>query len=90
MSSPASPASTPPTPLGGGPALLAVRDVRKYYGDDRAPALEHVNLELRAGEFVALEARGFDFGPVGLEITGKPPLEDALRCARLIRALEPE
>ena len=54
MSSPASPASTPPTPLGGGPALLAVRDVRKYYGDDRAPALEHVNLELRAGEFVAL------------------------------------
>ncbi|MGA9837044.1 MAG: nitrate/sulfonate/bicarbonate ABC transporter ATP-binding protein [Gemmatimonadaceae bacterium] len=35
-------------------ALLAARDVSKIYGNDRAAALEHVSLELRAGEFVAL------------------------------------
>ena len=37
-----------------GSVLLAAEDVRKYYGDDRTPVLERVNVELRAGEFVAL------------------------------------
>ena len=41
------PASAPTT-------LLAARDVMKYFGDDRRPVLEHVSLELREGEFVAL------------------------------------
>ncbi len=36
------------------PVLLAARDVRKYYGDDRTPVLERVSVELRDGEFVAL------------------------------------
>ena len=35
-------------------ALLAARDVMKYFGDDRRPVLEHVSVELNAGEFVAL------------------------------------
>lgn len=35
-------------------ALLSARDVMKYFGDDRRPVLEHVSLELREGEFVAL------------------------------------
>src|SRR5471032_1551995 len=34
--------------------LLAANGVRKYYGDDRRPVLEHVSFELRDGEFVAL------------------------------------
>jgi NitT/TauT family transport system ATP-binding protein len=35
-------------------ALLAARDVMKYFGDDRRPVLEHVSVELNEGEFVAL------------------------------------
>jgi NitT/TauT family transport system ATP-binding protein len=35
-------------------ALLAARDVMKYFGDDRRPVLEHVSVELHEGEFVAL------------------------------------
>ena len=35
-------------------ALLSARDVMKYFGDDRRPVLEHVSIELREGEFVAL------------------------------------
>ncbi len=46
------PSSFPASSQGG--ALLAARDVSKVYGNDRAAALEHVSLELRAGEFVAL------------------------------------
>jgi len=34
--------------------ILAARDVNKYYGDDRAPVLDKVNVELRDGEFIAL------------------------------------
>jgi len=35
-------------------ALLAARDVMKYFGDDRRPVLEHVSVQLNVGEFVAL------------------------------------
>ena len=35
-------------------ALLAARDVMKYFGDDRRPVLEHVSVQLNEGEFVAL------------------------------------
>lgn len=35
-------------------ALIAARDVSKYYGADRTPVLDRVTVELRAGEFVAL------------------------------------
>ncbi len=52
MATLAVPALTPPPR--GGESLLAADDVRKYYGDDRSPVLDHVNLELRDGEFVAL------------------------------------
>ena len=41
-------------PSSDGEALLAARDVQKYFGDDRTPVLERVSVELRAGEFVAL------------------------------------
>ncbi len=51
---PAGPPPPPPPPPGGGEVLLAAEDVRKYYGDDRSPVLDHVNVELRDGEFVAL------------------------------------
>ena len=37
-----------------GEVLLAAENVRQYYGDDRTPVLEHVSVELREGEFVAL------------------------------------
>jgi NitT/TauT family transport system ATP-binding protein len=37
-----------------GTVILAAHDIRKYYGDDRTPVLERVNVELRDGEFVAL------------------------------------
>ncbi|MDE3217677.1 MAG: ABC transporter ATP-binding protein [Gemmatimonadota bacterium] len=47
-------ASAPTTAPPPAPVLLAVRDVSKFYGNDRAPALEHVSLELQPGEFVAL------------------------------------
>jgi NitT/TauT family transport system ATP-binding protein len=50
----AEPAGPPPPSPGGGEVLLAAEDVRKYYGDDRSPVLDHVNVELRDGEFVAL------------------------------------
>lgn len=42
------------TPSGTSTALLAARDVMKYFGDDRRPVLEHVSVELGEGEFVAL------------------------------------
>ncbi len=48
---------TPPSPTNASPqnaVLLAAEDVHKYYGRDRTPVLEGVNVELRAGEFVAL------------------------------------
>jgi len=45
------PALTAP---GGPGVLLAAHGVCKYYGDDRAPVLEDVTVELRDGEFVAL------------------------------------
>lgn len=35
-------------------ALLAARRVRKFFGDDRTPVLDDVNVELRTGEFLAL------------------------------------
>ena len=38
----------------GTDVLLAAEDVKKYYGDDRSPVLEHVSVALRDGEFVAL------------------------------------
>ena len=41
-------------PSGAATALLAARDVMKYFGDDRRPVLEHVSVELNEGEFVAL------------------------------------
>jgi len=41
-------------PSGASTALLAARDVMKYFGDDRRPVLEHVSVELNEGEFVAL------------------------------------
>lgn len=41
-------------PSGATTALLAARDVMKYFGDDRRPVLEHVSVELNEGEFVAL------------------------------------
>lgn len=41
-------------PSGTSTALLAARDVMKYFGDDRRPVLEHVSVELNEGEFVAL------------------------------------
>ncbi len=41
-------------PASNGAALLAAVDVQKYYGDDRTPVLDHVSVELRDGEFVAL------------------------------------
>jgi NitT/TauT family transport system ATP-binding protein len=47
------PTLPPPSP-GNGDVLLAAEDVKKYYGDDRSPVLEHVNFELRDSEFVAL------------------------------------
>ena len=50
----APPAPTTPSAPGAPPVLLAARDVSKFYGNDRAPALEHVSLDLRDGEFVAL------------------------------------
>jgi NitT/TauT family transport system ATP-binding protein len=34
--------------------LLAADGVRKYYGDERRPVLEHVSFQLHDGEFVAL------------------------------------
>ncbi len=34
--------------------LLAADNVKKYYGDDRSPVLDHVSVELHDGEFVAL------------------------------------
>jgi NitT/TauT family transport system ATP-binding protein len=37
-----------------GEVLLAAENVKKYYGDDRSPVLEHVSVDLRDGEFVAL------------------------------------
>ena len=37
-----------------GEVLLAASNVDKFYGDDRTPVLEKINLELRAGEFIAL------------------------------------
>src|SRR5579862_1015843 len=43
----------PPT-APSGEVLLAAEDVKKYYGDDRSPVLEHVSVDLRDGEFVAL------------------------------------
>ncbi|HEV2643012.1 MAG TPA: ATP-binding cassette domain-containing protein, partial [Candidatus Elarobacter sp.] len=48
--SPTQPTVTPPA----GAVLLSATGVRKYYGDDRTPVLEHVSVELRDGEFVAL------------------------------------
>lgn len=42
------------TPLRTGEVLLAAEDVKKYYGDDRSPVIEHVSVELHDGEFVAL------------------------------------
>lgn len=42
----------PPSPPGL--VLLAANGVRKYYGDDRTPVLEHIDFELHDGEFVAL------------------------------------
>jgi NitT/TauT family transport system ATP-binding protein len=44
----------PPVPARKGEVLLAAENVRQYYGDDRTPVLEHVSVELREGEFVAL------------------------------------
>ncbi len=44
----------PPPTAEPGTALLAARDVRKYYGDDQAPVLDRVNVDLAEGEFVAL------------------------------------
>jgi NitT/TauT family transport system ATP-binding protein len=44
--------ASPPAPPGT--VLLAADDVCKYFGDDRAPVLAHVSVELRDGEFVAL------------------------------------
>jgi NitT/TauT family transport system ATP-binding protein len=41
-------------PGGASTALLAARNVMKYFGDDRRPVLEHVSVELNEGEFVAL------------------------------------
>ena len=41
-------------PSSASTALLAARDVMKYFGDDRRPVLEHVSVELNEGEFVAL------------------------------------
>ncbi len=38
----------------GEDTLLSACDVGKYYGDDRTPVLEHVSIDLRDGEFVAL------------------------------------
>jgi NitT/TauT family transport system ATP-binding protein len=50
-----------PPPAGGAAAapaaavtLLAACDVAMYYGDDRTPVLDRVNIELHEGEFVAL------------------------------------
>jgi NitT/TauT family transport system ATP-binding protein len=37
-----------------GTVLLAADSVCKYFGDDRAPVLDNVSVELRDGEFVAL------------------------------------
>jgi NitT/TauT family transport system ATP-binding protein len=48
----ASPSSSAPSSIGE--VLLAAEDVKKYYGDDRSPVLEHVSVDLRDGEFVAL------------------------------------
>ncbi len=42
------------TPGTAAAALLAARDVLKYFGDDRRPVLEHVSVQLNEGEFVAL------------------------------------
>jgi NitT/TauT family transport system ATP-binding protein len=48
-------ATLPPSPPPkAADVLLAAEDVKKYYGDDRSPVLEHVSVELRDGEFVAL------------------------------------
>ncbi len=48
--------AAPPTmaPAATSEVLLAADDVKKYYGDDRSPVLEHVSVELHDGEFVAL------------------------------------
>lgn len=43
------PTSRPP-----GIVLLAAEGVGKFFGDDRSPVLERIDLELREGEFVAL------------------------------------
>ena len=42
------------TPGTAAAALLAARNVMKYFGDDRRPVLEHVSVQLNEGEFVAL------------------------------------
>ena len=42
------------TPSAPATALLAARNVMKYFGDDRRPVLEHVSVQLNEGEFVAL------------------------------------
>ena len=51
MTAIAAPASAPTS---AGEVLLAAEDVKKYYGDDRSPVLDHVSIDLRDGEFVAL------------------------------------
>ena len=51
---PGPPPPSPQPPPAGGEVLLAAEDVKKYYGDDRSPVLDHVNVELRDAEFVAL------------------------------------
>src|SRR5580704_11252827 len=38
----------------GGEVLLAAHNIDKFYGDDKTPVLDKINLDLRAGEFVAL------------------------------------
>jgi NitT/TauT family transport system ATP-binding protein len=37
-----------------GEILLAAQNIDKFYGDDKTPVLEKINLDLRAGEFIAL------------------------------------
>jgi NitT/TauT family transport system ATP-binding protein len=37
-----------------GEVLLAAQNIDKFYGDDKTPVLDKINLDLRAGEFVAL------------------------------------
>ncbi|HTR79189.1 MAG TPA: nitrate/sulfonate/bicarbonate ABC transporter ATP-binding protein [Gemmatimonadaceae bacterium] len=47
-------AATTPPAAAPGAILLGADGVCKYYGDDRAPVLERVSIELRDGEFIAL------------------------------------